>query len=104
LLLFSLLSRRAPILKTLTELTWLLALVLMSVCQTVGTYCAAQVLYWSGMNGIDYVFNVFIADTSLLQNRLLWIALTGAPYICNSFVRIKLHLGIDHPLTPHPHV
>lgn len=37
------------------------------------------------MNGIDYVFNVFIADTSLMENRLIWFALTGTPYICNTF-------------------
>jgi len=42
------------------------------------------------MNGIDYIFNVFIADTSLLQNRLIWIALTGTPYICNTFAGPKL--------------
>jgi hypothetical protein len=62
----------------------------MAACDNVQTFCAGQVLYWTGMNGIDYVFNVFIADTSLLQNRSIWMALTGAPYICNAFVRIEL--------------
>jgi hypothetical protein len=67
-------------------LTVLVALVLMAACQNVSTFCAAQVFYWVGMNGIDYIQNVFIADTSVMQNRLIWIALTGLPYIVNTFV------------------
>ncbi|KAH7357610.1 major facilitator superfamily domain-containing protein [Pyrenochaeta sp. MPI-SDFR-AT-0127] len=62
-----------------------LALLLMTICENVQTFAAAQVFYWSGMNGIDYIFNIFIADTSLLENRLIWMALQGTPYICNTF-------------------
>lgn len=58
---------------------------LMASCENVQTYAAAQVFYWSGMNGIDYIFDIFIADTSLLQNRLIWMAFQGTPYICNTF-------------------
>jgi hypothetical protein len=58
----------------------------MAACQNVSTFCAAQVFYWVGMNGIDYIQNVFIADTSVMQNRLIWIALTGLPYVVNTFV------------------
>ncbi|CAE7193038.1 hypothetical protein P3342_009340 [Pyrenophora teres f. teres] len=63
----------------------ILSLLLMAFCQNVQTFCAAQVIYWSGMNGVDYVFNIFIADTSLMQNRLIWMAFTGLPYIINTF-------------------
>ncbi|KAI1510543.1 Siderophore iron transporter mirb [Pyrenophora tritici-repentis] len=62
-----------------------ISLLLMALCQNVQTFCAAQVIYWSGMNGVDYVFNIFIADTSLMQNRLIWMAFTGFPYIINTF-------------------
>jgi hypothetical protein len=60
----------------------------MAICQNVQTFCAAQVVYWIGMNGIDYIQNVFIADTSVMENRLIWIALTGLPYVVNTYVSI----------------
>jgi hypothetical protein len=60
----------------------------MGICQNVQTFCAAQVVYWIGMNGIDYIQNVFIADTSVMENRLIWIALTGMPYVVNTYVII----------------
>ncbi|KAF2833780.1 siderophore iron transporter mirB [Ophiobolus disseminans] len=68
----------------------MLSLVMMATCHNVQTYCAAQVFYWTGMNGIDYVLNIFIADTSLLKNRLIWLAITNSPYICNTFAGPKL--------------
>jgi len=64
----------------------LLALILMALCRNVQTFCAAQVIYWTGMNGVDYIFNIFIADTALMQNRLIWMAFTGFPYVVNTFV------------------
>jgi hypothetical protein len=80
----------------------------MALCQNVQTFCAAQVIYWTGMNGIDYVFNIFIADTSLMQNRLIWMAFTGFPYVVNTFVSPPSisyldedsHGGIKHRLVP----
>lgn len=41
-------------------LTGGLALVLMAVGQNVVTFCAAQVFYWVGMNGVDYVIKCVI--------------------------------------------
>ncbi|EUC46935.1 hypothetical protein COCMIDRAFT_91631 [Bipolaris oryzae ATCC 44560] len=67
-----------------------LSLMLMAQCQDVETFCAAQVIYWTGMNGVDYVFNIFIADTSLMKNRLIWMAFTGFPYVVNTFTGPKL--------------
>lgn len=62
----------------------------MAFCQNVQTFCAAQVIYWTGMNGVDYVFNIFIADTSLMQNRLIWMSFTGLPYVVNTFAGPEL--------------
>jgi MFS family permease len=58
---------------------------MMAVCHNVQTFAAAQVFYWVGMNGMNYVLDIFIADTSLMKNRLIWLAITGSPYICNAF-------------------
>ncbi|KAG9186323.1 hypothetical protein G6011_02879 [Alternaria panax] len=66
------------------------SLILMALCQNVQTFCAAQVIYWTGMNGVDYVFNIFIADTALMENRLIWMAFTGFPYVINTFAGPKL--------------
>jgi hypothetical protein len=63
---------------------------MMGECQNVQTYAAAQVFYWTGMNGMTYVLDIFIADTSLLKNRLIWIAITGSPYVCNTFAGPEL--------------
>jgi MFS family permease len=63
---------------------------MMGECETVQTYAAAQVFYWTGMNGMTYVLDIFIADTSLLKNRLIWIAITGSPYVCNTFAGPEL--------------
>lgn len=62
----------------------------MAVCQNVQTYAAAQVFYWTGMNGIGYVLNIFIADTSTLKNRMIFFAFTSTPYICNTFAGPEL--------------
>lgn len=56
-------------------------LVLMAVCNNVQTYAAAQCFYWVGFNGIGFVLDVFIADTSNLRNRGLAFAFSTAPYI-----------------------
>jgi hypothetical protein len=58
---------------------------MMACCQNVQTYAAAQVFYWTGLNGMGYILDIFIVDTSLLKNRLIWVAIVGSPYICNTF-------------------
>ncbi|KAI9052495.1 hypothetical protein LZ554_003839 [Drepanopeziza brunnea f. sp. 'monogermtubi'] len=68
----------------------ILALVLMVVCKNVQTFAAAQVFYWTGMNGIGYVLDVFIADTSSMKNRALLFAFTTTPYISNTFAGPEL--------------
>lgn len=57
----------------------------MAACTNVETYAAAQVFYWVGFNGIAYVLDVFIADTSSLQWRALMFAFSTSPYIATTF-------------------
>ncbi|KAF4556482.1 Hypothetical protein D9617_1g083600 [Elsinoe fawcettii] len=63
-----------------------LGTILMASCNGVGMYCAAQVFYWLGYNGIDFTLTVFIADTSQLRNRGLWIAFAASPYLITVWV------------------
>jgi hypothetical protein len=58
-----------------------LGLIMMAGCNNVQTYCAAQVFYNVGYNGIDFTNTIFIADTSSLKNRALVIAFTSSPWI-----------------------
>ncbi|OLN94161.1 Siderophore iron transporter mirB 8 [Colletotrichum chlorophyti] len=62
-----------------------ISLILMAVCQNVETYAAAQTFFWTGMNGIGYVLNIFMADTSTMKNRMILFGFTSTPYISNTF-------------------
>ncbi|KAF2000345.1 MFS general substrate transporter [Amniculicola lignicola CBS 123094] len=74
-----------------------LSLILMAACQNVQTYCAAQVFYWTGMNGISYILNIFIADTSTLKNRMIMFAFQTTPYISNTFAGPEIGQAfLDH--------
>lgn len=42
--------------------------------------------YWVGFNGMAYVLDVFLADTSSLKNRALWFSFSTAPYIATTFI------------------
>ncbi|KFY93137.1 hypothetical protein V500_03906 [Pseudogymnoascus sp. VKM F-4518 (FW-2643)] len=66
-----------------------IGLILMSVCNNVQTYAAAQCFYWVGYNGIGFVLDVFIADTSNLRNRALAFAFSTAPYIVTTWAGPK---------------
>lgn len=57
----------------------------MAACNNITTYAAAQVFYWVGFNGIGYVLDVFIADTSSLQWRAMFFAFSTSPYIATTF-------------------
>lgn len=63
-----------------------IGLVMMAACKNVETYAAAQVFYWVGFNGMAYVLDVFMADTSSLKNRALVFAFSTTPYIVTTFV------------------
>lgn len=74
-----------------------LGLVMMAACNGVELYAAAQVFYWIGQNGTDYVVSIFVADTSHLKNRGLMFAFLASPYIITSWVAGPLaqaYLGI----------
>ena len=58
---------------------------MMAATNGVTTYAAAQVFYWVGENGIAYVLDVFIADTSSLKWRGLMFAFSTSPYIATVF-------------------
>ncbi|KFY79449.1 hypothetical protein V499_01578 [Pseudogymnoascus sp. VKM F-103] len=66
-----------------------IGLILMAVCNNVETYAAAQCFYWVGYNGIGFVLDVFIADTSNLRNRALAFAFASTPYIVTTWAGPK---------------
>lgn len=58
---------------------------MMAGCTNVSIYAGAQVFYWVGFNGMSYVLNVFMADTSDIKNRALVFAFSTTPYIGTTF-------------------
>ncbi|KAL4971673.1 major facilitator superfamily domain-containing protein [Aspergillus desertorum] len=58
-----------------------IGLIMMAGCNSVETYCAAQVFYQVGYTGLDFTMTIFIADTSKLKNRAFWIAFVASPYV-----------------------
>ncbi|GIJ92128.1 hypothetical protein Asppvi_011104 [Aspergillus pseudoviridinutans] len=58
-----------------------IGLVMMAACKDVETYCAAQVLYAVGYQGISFTITIFIADTCPLRHRALTLGLLGTPTI-----------------------
>ena len=61
-------------------------LAMMALCVNVEMYCAAQVLYWIGYNGVIYSLSIFIADTSALKSRGLMLAYGNSPYIITAWI------------------
>ncbi|EIN11142.1 siderochrome-iron transporter [Punctularia strigosozonata HHB-11173 SS5] len=62
-----------------------IGLIMMAACKNVETYAAAQVFYWVGMNGMNGVLEIFIADTSKLKNRGLMWGFSTTPFIATTF-------------------
>jgi MFS family permease len=54
-------------------------LMMMTACNSIQAYAAAQVFQTVGNNGILYSLTVFVADTSSLQNRALIQAIVSSP-------------------------
>lgn len=63
-----------------------IGLIMMAASNSVETYCAAQVFYWLGYNGLQYTVSIFIADTSHLKNRGLMLAFASSPYIITVWI------------------
>jgi len=63
-----------------------IGLILMAASNGVKMYCAAQVFYWVGYNGMSYSISVFLADTTHLKNRSLVFAFAQSPYIATVWI------------------
>lgn len=70
-----------------------LGLILMAVCQSLATFCAAQVFYTIGFGGMIYCVDVITADASSLKHRGLAFAFTSSPYIITAFAGPKAAEG-----------
>ncbi|KAF8534948.1 major facilitator superfamily domain-containing protein [Trichophaea hybrida] len=70
---------------TLMLASTVVGLAMMAGCKNVSTYAGAQVFYWVGFNGMGYILNVFMADTSTLKHRALVFAFATTPYIATTF-------------------
>ena len=75
-------------------------LIMMAGCQDVQTYCAAQTFYYLGYNSISFSLTVFIADTSQLKNRGLFLGYASSPWLITTWLygfaveSINKHNGI----------
>jgi MFS family permease len=65
---------------------WMVGLILMASCNNVQAYCAAQTFFYVGYNSIDFFITVFIADTSKLKNRALFIGYASSPWLITTWI------------------
>ncbi|KIV89022.1 hypothetical protein, variant [Exophiala mesophila] len=70
-----------------------LGLILMASCNSLYTFCAAQVFYTIGFGGMTYSVDVITSDASKLKNRGLAFAFTSSPYIITAFAGPKASEG-----------
>ncbi|KAM0284012.1 hypothetical protein ACHAQH_002207 [Verticillium albo-atrum] len=70
-----------------------LGLILMATCNSLSTFCAAQVFYSIGFGGIIYSVDVITADATSLKNRGLAFAFTSSPYMITAFAGPKAAEG-----------
>ncbi|KAG9780833.1 MFS general substrate transporter, partial [Aureobasidium melanogenum] len=70
-----------------------LGLILMASCNSLSTFCAAQVFYSVGFGGMIYSIDVITADASKLKNRGLAYAFTSSPYMITAFAGSKASEG-----------
>ncbi|POS82300.1 hypothetical protein EPUL_004938, partial [Erysiphe pulchra] len=62
-----------------------IGIIMMAATRNVETFAAAQVFYWVGFDGMEYVMSVFMADTSSPKNRAFVFAFSTTPYIVTTF-------------------
>ncbi|AOW07492.1 major facilitator superfamily domain-containing protein [Yarrowia lipolytica] len=55
--------------------------IMLAACQNIGTYFAAHIFYVSGQVGIQFMEQVFAADTSSLKNRMFFVSLPNFAYL-----------------------
>lgn len=70
-----------------------LGLILMATCNSLPTFCAAQVFYSVGFGGMIYSIDVITCDVSRLRNRGLAFAFTSSPYMITAFAGPKASEG-----------
>ncbi|KAI0470107.1 hypothetical protein GGR56DRAFT_152962 [Xylariaceae sp. FL0804] len=70
----------------LAVLVLTIGLIMMAACNTVETYCAASVFYYTGYSWLDFTITIFIADTSKLKNRAFMIGYAASPWLITVWV------------------
>ena len=65
---------------------YVVGLILMASCNNVKAYCAAQTFFFLHRNSIDFFITVFIADTSKLKNRALFISYASSPWLITTWI------------------
>ncbi|KAL4946521.1 siderophore iron transporter mirB [Aspergillus oleicola] len=66
-----------------------LGLIMMAASKNLETYCAADVFYSVGFNGMNYILCVLAADITNLRNRGIAFAFTSSPYMITAFAGSK---------------
>ncbi|KAJ4177203.1 hypothetical protein NW755_013988 [Fusarium falciforme] len=59
--------------------------VMMGACDSVETYCAAQVFYYVGYYGIQFSLVIFISDSAPIQNRGLLFGIVWSPSLISTW-------------------
>jgi MFS family permease len=72
-----------------------LGLILSAACNSLPVYCAAQVFYYVGFQGLIFCVDVITLDTSTLRDRGLAYAFTSSPYIISAFAGPKAAEGFN---------
>lgn len=66
--------------------SYTLGLIMTAGCNSVQTYCAAQVFWYVGYLSVDFSITVFIADTTKLKNRGFFIGFVASPWMITTWV------------------
>ncbi|KAF4467809.1 siderophore iron transporter [Fusarium albosuccineum] len=59
--------------------------VMMAACDSVETYCAAQVFYYVGYYGIQFSLVIFISDSAPIRNRALLFGIVWSPSLISTW-------------------
>jgi MFS family permease len=65
---------------------YIIGLILMASTNNVKMYCAATTFFYTGYNSIDFSMTIFIADTSKLKNRGLFIGYVSSPWLITTWI------------------
>lgn len=63
-----------------------LGLIMMAACKNVQMFCAAMTFFYVGYNSVGFSLTVFVADTSQLKKRGLFLAYVGSPWFITTWV------------------